>query len=183
MQRVRKHTSDPLIVPDYYANGVMDIDFKKLKADGIKVVAFDADNTLISFSLSPFHPKHIDKKLLDKMQKSRKLFDRWIIASNRPTNDLQELAASVNAQVVRASLMLRKPRKKYFQQVMIRAKASPHEIAMVGDKLIADIYGANRMGMKTVLVRPIGRDNPLDRLVQTRKIERWLLRNFVKINE
>lgn len=180
MKRVRKNTADPLYVPDYFAQGVYDIDFAKLKKDGIKVIAFDADNTLISFSLSPFHPKHIDKKLLKKMQKNRKLFDKWIIASNRPTNDLQELATSVQAQVVRAGILLRKPRKAYFKQVVIRANVAPEQIAMVGDKLIADMFGANRVGMKTVLVRPVGADNPIDRIFQTRRIERWLLRKFIK---
>lgn len=179
MKRVRRSSTDPLYVPDYFAQGVYDIDFAKLKRDGVKVVAFDADNTLISFSISPFHPKHIDEKLLKKMQKNRNKFEKWIIASNRPTNDLQELAASVNAQVVRASLLLRKPRKAYFRQVIIRAGVPVNQIAMVGDKLIADMYGANRIGMKTVLVRPVGSDNPIDRLVQTRKIERWLLRKFI----
>lgn len=180
MKRVRKTTTDPLYVPDYFANGVFDIDFAKLKKDGIKVIAFDADNTLISFSLSPFHSKHIDKNILKKMQTNRKLFDKWIIASNRPTNDLQELAASVQAQVVRAGVLLRKPRKAYFKQVIIRANVAPEHIAMVGDKLIADILGANRAGMKTVLVQPVGADNPIDRVVQTRRIERWLLRKFIK---
>lgn len=180
MKRVRETNSDPLYVPDYFARGVFDIDYKQLKKDGVKVIAFDADNTLISFSLSPFHPKHIDKVLLKKMQQNRHLFEKWIIASNRPTNDLQELAVSVNAQVVRAGLFLRKPRKAYFKQVIIRANCKPSDIAMVGDKLIADMYGAKRMGMKTVLVRPVGSDNPLDRLIQTRRFERWLLRRFIK---
>lgn len=179
MNRVKRKQDDPLYVPDYFAGGVYDIDFAKLKRDGIKVIAFDADNTLISFSLSPFHPKFIDDKLLEKMIRNRDKFDKWIIASNRPTNDLQELASSVSAQVVRASLLLRKPRKAYFRQVILRAGVAPEQIAMVGDKLIADIYGANRVKMKTVLVRPVGSDNPIDRIVQTRRIERWLLRKFI----
>ncbi len=179
MKRIKKLISDPLYVPDFFARGVYDIDFAELKRSGVKVIAFDADNTLISFSISPFHPKHIDDLLLKKMQKKRNLFQKWIIASNRPSNDLQQLAASVNAQVVRASLLLRKPRKAYFRQVIIRAGVPANQIAMVGDKLIADMYGANRVGMQTVLVRPVGSDNPIDRLIQTRRVERWLLRKFI----
>ncbi|MDZ7786037.1 MAG: HAD-IIIA family hydrolase [Candidatus Saccharibacteria bacterium] len=179
MKRIRNQ-QDPLYVPDYFAGGVGDIDFAKLKKDGVKVLAFDADNTLIAFSLSPFHPKHIGDKLLKKLQKNRKLFDKWIIASNRPTNDLQELATSIRAQVVRAGLLHRKPRKEYFREVIKRADVKPGQIAMVGDKLLADMYGAKRTGMKTVMVKPVGADNPLDWLIQTRRLERWLLKKFIK---
>ncbi len=179
MLKIKKSKNSQLFIPDYFARGVGDIDFAELKKQGIKVVAFDADNTLISFSLSPFHPKKIDNRLLKKMQKHRKKFDKWIIASNRPSNDLQELAASISAQVVRASLRTRKPRKAYFNQVVARAGCKPENIAMVGDKLMADIYGANRMGMISVLVRPVGSDNPLDRIVQTRRFERRLLRKYI----
>ncbi len=181
MKLIRRSASDPIYVPDYYAEGVADIDFDALKKKGIKVVAFDVDSTLIPFSLSPFHPKQIGDELLNKLKKERKKFDKWIIASNRPSNDLQELAASVNAQVVRANLLFRKPRRAYFRLVLKRSGEEPTNVAMVGDKLIADIFGANRMGMTTVLVRPVGSDNPIDRVLQTRKIEKWMLRKFVEL--
>lgn len=168
-----------MYVPDYYAKSIADIDFVKLKEKGIKAIAFDADSTLVPFSIFPFKKKIIAAKSLRKLRKSRNLFDAWIIASNRPTNDLQEIAKIINAEVVRASLLRRKPRRTYFKTVIRQAGVQPRKIAMVGDKLIADIYGANRMGITSVWVHRIGRDNPIDILVQSRRFENWLIKKYI----
>ena len=34
-----------------------------------------------------------------------------------------------------------------------------HEVAIVGDQLFTDIYGGNRVGIKTVLVNPMSKDD------------------------
>jgi uncharacterized protein len=181
MKRLRKSTDDPLYIPDYFAEVVTKIDYKKLASDGVEVMAFDADNTLIPFSLPSFKPKMIDSKILSKLQKNRKLFKKWIIASNRPSNDLRELASSLDATVVRANLVLRKPRKSYFSRVINEAGVKPGTIAMVGDKVFADIYGAKKSGLITILVKPLGSDNPLDRIFRVRRLEQWLLRKVLPV--
>lgn len=181
MQPVRMNNRDfPRFVPDYYANSVTDIDFDELKRQGITCVAFDADSTLVPFSLLPFQRKAMRKQSLAKLQNARSKFRKFIIASNRPTNDLQELASTIDAEVVRASLLRRKPRRAYFNCVFRQAGVPPEQIVMVGDKLLADIYGAKRQGMLTVWVKNIGKDNPLDRLLQTRRLEKWLIKNYMK---
>lgn len=179
MKAVREGRDLPDYVPDYYADSVAEIDFKLLKKQGITCIAFDADSTLVPFTLLPFKKKTIETRALGKLLAARKLFSCWIIASNRPTNDLQELAKTIDAEVVRASLILRKPRKAYFEKVIDQAQTPPEQIAMVGDKLMADVFGAKRMGMTTVWVKNIGRDNPLDRLLQVRKYEKKLIKQFM----
>ena len=39
--------------PTYYASGISDIDVNNLKAQGIKVIMFDIDNTLVPTSKTP----------------------------------------------------------------------------------------------------------------------------------
>jgi len=180
MRKVRRDRDLPQYVPDYYAESVSTIDFELLAQKGIECVAFDADSTLVPFSLLPFREKHIDAEVLKKLLIARKKFAHWIVASNRPTNDLQDLARSIDADVVRASLLLRKPRKAYYERVIEQAGVHPEKIAMVGDKLVADIFGANRMGLTTVWVKKIGKDNPFDRIFRLRSIEKWLIKRYVK---
>lgn len=170
-----KQVNTSNFVPDYMAKSLLDVDFKALQKRGIRFVAFDADSTLVNFRATS-----LSAETKAFLQKQRPLFEDWCIASNRLTNDLLPLAESIDAQVVRAGLTVRKPRLKFFDQVIKLFGAKPGEIAMVGDKLFADIWGANRAGMVTVWVERLGTDSPWDRLFATRALERKILQRYSK---
>ncbi len=174
MREVKREVNTPRFVPDFMATSLLDIDFELLKRRGIKFVAFDADSTLV-----PYRGIELTPKTRDFLISKRQLFDKWVIASNRPTNDLQDLAKSIDAKVVRAILFKRKPQKRYFKKVLRFLNAKPPEVAMIGDKLIADIFGAKRMGMVTVWVEHLGKDSLVDRIIRLRKIERRFLKKYV----
>jgi len=55
-----------------------------------------------------------------------------------------------------ASLTTRKPTRKYYESLSALLGVKSQQIAMVGDKLLQDIYGANRVGMVSILVEPVG---------------------------
>lgn len=164
----------PRFVPDYIAKSLSDVDFELLKNRGIKYVAFDADSTLVHFRGTV-----LSEETEQLLKSKRRLFEAWCIASNRPTNDLQELGRTIDAPVIRASLLTRKPRRKYFEKVIQHFNATPEQIAMVGDKLIADMWGAKRSGLVTVWVAKIGPDSPWDWLLRTRWFEKFLMRSYV----
>lgn len=171
--KLKRDSHTPRFVPDYLARSVEDVDFRRLAKDGVRYIAFDADSTLVNFRGRELTPQ---TKLF--LQKQRKLFDKWCIASNRITNDLLPLAESMDAQVVRATLFTRKPSRRFFDRVLLLFGGKPGQIAMIGDKLIADIWGAKRSGMVTVWVEKIGNDNPLDWVFRVRQIEKFLMRAY-----
>lgn len=176
MRELQKKQGTPRFVPDYMAQSLLDVDFELLKKRGIKYIAFDADSTLV-----PSRGKLLDAKSEAFLKKYRPLFKDWCIASNRITNDLLPLAKSMDAQVVQATVTIRKPQRRFFAWVLAYFKAAkPSEIAMVGDKLIADMYGAKRAGMTTIWVEKIGKDNPWDMLIQVRRWERQLMKAYLK---
>lgn len=175
MIALEQGSKTPQYVPDYLATAVTDIDFERLARDGVKYVAFDADSTLVDYrgvEIAPATLKHLIKY--------RPLFKGWCIASNRITNDLLPLANSIDAGVVQATWWTRKPSRRFFSRVLRYFKAQPAEVVMIGDKLVADIYGANRSGLKTVWVEHLGRDSLFDRLIHLRKIEKRVLKRFRK---
>jgi len=51
----------------------------------------------------------------------------------------------------------RKPRPQIFRAALERSGLSARQTLFVGDNLRADVYGANRMGMISVLIDPLGR--------------------------
>lgn len=170
MQRLKRELRTPYFVPDYVAKSIEDVDFRLLSRKGVKFVAFDADSTLVHFRGTELAP---GAKLF--LQKQRRLFESWCIASNRITNDLLPLADSMDAQVVRATILTRKPSRRFFDRVLTLFGGKPYRVAMIGDKLIADIWGAKRAGMITVWVEKIGPDNPLDTLFRVRQLEKKLM--------
>lgn len=175
MRALNRQHDTPMFVPDFMASSIFDIDFKLLKKQGIKYIAFDADSTLVSS-----RGKKMEEKAKLYLQRELKIFDGTCIASNRITNDLGDIGEDLNAKVIRASLLIRKPARGFFARVIDHFQAKPSEIAMVGDKLVADIYGANRSGLKAVWVDKMGKDNILDRLFHTRHIEARMMRKYTK---
>lgn len=175
MQELQREADTSPFVPDYLADSLRQIDFKALKARGVLYIAFDADSTLVTFwgrKLAPGSKKYLTQ--------NRKLFKAWCIASNRLTNDLIPLGESIDAPVIRASLFTRKPQRRFFRQVIRHFGAQPHQIAMIGDKLYADIYGAKRMGLVTVWVKNYGHDSPWDMVLRTRFFQERIFRRYHK---
>ena len=175
MRVIKRQVNTSPFVPDYTATSLQDVDFKALKKWGVRFVAFDADSTLV-----PFRGTQLTDETIAFLQQQRKLFDGWCIASNRLPDNLAPLGESIGAQVIRARRLNRKPRRIFFQRVIDLFGAQPTAIAMIGDKLLADIWGAKRSGMVTVWVEHLGPDNPLDSLFHTRRLERRILNRYNK---
>lgn len=175
MKKLQREATTPRFVPDFIARSVTDVDFAALKDMGVEYIAFDADSTLVNY-----RGKELTRESRDFLRQNRKLFKDWCIASNRVTNDLQPLADSIEAHVIRATLYTRKPNRRFFARVIRLFNAEPHKIAMIGDKLIADMYGAKRAGFVTVWVQYIGRDSAHDRLLRVRRFEKHLMKRYME---
>jgi uncharacterized protein len=174
MRDVKREVNTPRFVPDYIATSLVDVDFEALKKRGIKYIAFDADSTLV-----PYRGIVLAPQTKSYLLRQRKLFKKWCIASNRPTNDLQDLGMSIDAQVIRAGILKRKPAKRYFRKVLSQLHARPSEVAMIGDKLLADMFGGKRSGLVTVWVEHLGKDSIVDRITRLRTWEKKLLKSYI----
>ncbi len=133
--------------PDIYQKNIYDIDYKKLKKKGIKCLLFDLDNTLVSVK-AEVPPKKI-KELFAYLEKDFKV----IILSNSGYKRLIPFKEGLNVDTAASS---RKPFKKKYLKIMHIYKFKEHEIAAIGDQLLTDILGANRVGITSILVSPIG---------------------------
>lgn len=174
MLAIRRTVNTPTYVPDYIATSIETIDFALLKKRGINYVAFDADSTLV-----PYRGVQLSDSTTKFLREQKKQFKGWCIASNRVTNDLDEIARAMDVPVIRGSAWVRKPKKLFFKRVLALMGARADETVMVGDKLIADMWGAKRYGLTTVWVEHLGRDGLADRITQLRRLEKLLLRRFL----
>lgn len=134
-------------IPDIYQKSIFAIDYEKLKSRGIKCILFDLDNTIAPLNvLSP------DKELKDLFADIELLGIKVIILSNATKNRVRPFKEQLN---IDSSFNSRKPFKKKYKKIMEIYNFKDNEIACVGDQLLTDVLGANRMGFVSILVNPI----------------------------
>ena len=159
-----------IFIPDIYQKSIYDINYEKLKNAGIKCLLFDLDNTLV-----PYTTKEPNKKIADLFAELRNDF-KIIIISNSGKNRLRPFKEKLNVDVAFKS---HKPLKKKYLKILHAYKYKPEEVAAIGDQLMTDIFGANRVGLTTILVNRIGPIEPITTRFN-RIWERKLLKKFNK---
>jgi uncharacterized protein len=176
MKKLIREEHMPYFVPDYVADSLHDINFAELKKVGVRFVAFDADSTLLEY-----RGKKVSDETIAFLEQQRKFFEKVCIASNRVIHDLEPVAESIGAGLVQAERLQRKPKRQFYQRVINHFGAKPEEIVMIGDKLVADMYGAKRIGMVTVWVERMGeRDSIWDRLLKVRSVEKRMMEKYLR---
>lgn len=162
--------------PSYYAESVTDIDFAELHSRGVRVAAFDVDSTLVPFDQIELSSES-ERYLLAAKEAGH--VEEFYIATNRRSNNIEALAASIGAQVIHAlSARDSKPWGSFFERLLDKIDREPQECAMVGDKVFTDILGGNRAGMQTVLVEKLGEDSKQDKIMPFRRIEKYLVTRY-----
>ena len=134
-------------IPDIYQKNIYDIDYQKLKKKGIKCLLFDLDNTLVP--VKDDVPNKKVKELFNYLERDFKV----IIISNSNKKRLIPFKEGLNVDVAASA---RKPSKKKYLKIMSIYKFKEYQIAAIGDQLLTDIFGANRIGITSILINPIG---------------------------
>lgn len=138
-------------IPDMYQNSIYDINYKNLKKRGIKCLLFDLDNTLVSYMDSV--PTNKVKNLFAKLEDDFKV----IIMSNSGKKRLTPFKEQLNVDVACSS---KKPLRGKYKKIMNIYNFKDFEIAAIGDQLITDILGANRMGFTSIFVNSLSNVEP-----------------------
>ena len=132
--------------PTLYYKTIEDISVTELKNRGVKGLILDIDNTLV-----PPHTPVCDaraKAFVDAMEKEFKI----CIVSNNIYERAKKFADSFPVDFICDG---NKPAKRPFLLALEKLKLNPAEVAVVGDQIFTDVWGANRMGMCAVLVDPV----------------------------
>ena len=137
-------------IPDMYYKSILDIDYNLLKDKGIKCLIFDLDNTLTTIDKKEFSKEY--KQKLNELSKSFKL----IIVSNNFSRKIKLLCNSINISFISFAM---KPLPFAYKKVIKRWNCKKNEICMIGDQLLTDIQGANKFGILSILVDPVGKDD------------------------
>ena len=140
-----------IFVPDMYQKSIYLINYEKLYDDGIRCLLFDLDNTCV-----PYVEKNPSKKLKDLFDRLKDMGFKVIIFSNASKKRLEPFK---NGLVVDCSYLSKKPSKIKFLKVLKMFSYDLSETAIIGDQLFTDIFGGNRVGIKTILVNPMSEED------------------------
>lgn len=136
-----------IFIPDMYQKSIYTINYEKLYDDGMRCLLFDLDNTCV-----PYVEKKPNKKLKDLFDSLKNMGFKVIIFSNASKKRLEPFK---NELVVDCSYSSKKPSKRKFLKVLKMFGYDLSETAIIGDQLFTDIFGGNRVGIKTILVNPM----------------------------
>lgn len=136
------------LLPWKVTDSIYDLTGESLQAAGLRLLLADLDNTLI-----PYDRKEPDEALR-----------RWLTDLN--AHGVALFLLSNSRKATRAPNFARafgidylchagKPKVGGYRTAMERCGVTAGECAMVGDQIFTDILGANRAGVRSILVKPI----------------------------
>ena len=138
-------------IPDMYQKSIYHIDYDRLQENGIKCLLFDLDNTCV-----PYKDKIPNKKLIDLFESLKDMDFKVIIFSNATKKRIKPFKNALNVDCLASA---KKPRKGNFLKVLKLFNYDLSEVVIIGDQLYKDILGGNKVGIKTILVNPMSKDD------------------------
>ena len=156
------------IKPDYNLKCVYDINLEELKTQGIKLIMFDLDSTIMVSKSGEYRPETIE--WLNEVKQN---FSIAVISNNKSVDYINKVTSISDFPVVGHAS---KPSAKKMRSFVAEQGFSKNECVMVGDRPLTDIVAGKLLGCKTILVDSINAENEN---LPTRFV-RMLERSFIR---
>ncbi len=134
-------------VPNLYIENFEKLPIEVLLKNNIKTLLCDVDNTLVAHTT--VYPTQKVFEFLERLQKNN---IQLIMISNNNEERVRCFSEKLNVPYYSFST---KPLKKNFIRAMKEHRLKEGETAMLGDQLLTDILGANRMNLLSILTKPL----------------------------
>ena len=157
-------------IPDMYQKNIFKINYEKLKKNGIKCLLVDLDNTISPAKEILLCEK--TKRLFNKRKKDVKI----VLFSNNFPKRISKFGKYYDVDIACVSL---KPFSYKYKYILKKYKLKKSEVAAIGDQLLTDIQGGNKMGITTILVNPMSNIDETETWFN-RQIEKQIFSYFKK---
>jgi HAD superfamily phosphatase (TIGR01668 family) len=143
---------------------------ENLVQTGVRALLLDLDNTLVDWN-----EEGVRAEVLEWTHRCRRAGLALCICTNaRRSPRVRQAAAKLGAcYLCRAG----KPFARAWKRALFLLRAEAGEVAVIGDQVFTDIWGANRLGMKSILVKPLSpRDffaTKIPRLLEKKLLTAW----------
>lgn len=153
------------LYPTKYLDSSYSIDYEQLYRSGIRGLIYDIDNTLVEHGM-PATERAI--KLFEQLRNIG--FDTCLISNNKEPR-VKPFADAVGSKYVYDA---HKPSRKNYIRAMKLMGTDTGNTYFIGDQIFTDVYGANRAGIPSILVKPIHPKEEIQ-IVLKRKLEKIVL--------
>ena len=141
-----------ILRPDIYVNKIFNIKLDELKKKGFKALLLDVDNTL-----KPHYVKLPSDEVRRWLDNAKEKGFQLSIVSNGRQHRIEAFAHGLDMMAIGDAM---KPSPKGFLRAAKRMNLDIKETCVVGDQIFTDIWGGNRAGALTILVRPMEKHEP-----------------------
>lgn len=132
--------------PSEYVDSVYDIDFEEYYKRGYRAVIFDIDNTLVP------HGAPADDRAIAFFERLRAYDYSTMLLSNNKEPRVKQFCEAVKSPYI---FKAGKPNPLSYQKAMEEMGTDSKTTLFVGDQIFTDVWGANRTGLYSILVKPI----------------------------
>ena len=160
-----------IFYPSELISSTYRIDFERLYAEGYRGIIFDIDNTLVP------HGAPADERAIRLFRRLKEIGFSCCLVSNNKRPRVEMFNRDVGVHIV---WLAHKPLPGGYRKAMEMYGASPAETIFFGDQIFTDIWGANRAGIDSVLVKPVDKSTDEIQIVLKRFLEKPLIKAFFK---
>ena len=157
--------------PTEYLNSVYDIDFKELYNSGIRGIISDIDNTLVP------HGAPATDEIVDLFKEIHSIGIYTCLISNNKEPRVAPFAKAVKSKYV---FNAHKPSRTNYVKAMELMGTTPESTLFLGDQVFTDVWGANRTGIKSYMLKPIDKKEEIQ-IILKRIPEKFIMWRWKKL--
>ncbi len=160
-----------LLRPDWLIERTLaELPLTELQGRGIRALVLDVDRTLL-----PRRQATLPDSMRIWIEQARGQLPIHLLSNNPSRQRIGTVAAALNVPFTTSA---GKPRRSALRKVLETLQLPPAQVALIGDRLFTDVIAGNRLGLFTVLVKPIdpdGRPCRRDRLQRLElRLAHWM---------
>ncbi|MDA0718117.1 MAG: YqeG family HAD IIIA-type phosphatase [Cyanobacteria bacterium] len=142
-----------------------ELPLQELLDQPIRALVLDVDRTLL-----PRRQTELPDSALRWLQQAQQQVPIHLFSNNPSRQRIGAVAAQLDLPY---TVSAGKPRRSALRRVLAELKLPPQEVALIGDRLFTDVIAGNRLGLFTVLVKPI---DPLGQPCKRDRLQKLELR-------
>ena len=156
--------------PYEWAKSPFDINYQALYEAGFRGLIFDIDNTLV-----PHNAPADDRAKAFFAELNELGFQSLLLSNNKePRVKTFQEASGASAYIFKAN----KPSVKGYEMAMEKMGTTKENTLFVGDQIFTDIWGANRAGIRTIMVKPVLKWKEEIQIILKRLVEAFILLGY-----
>lgn len=147
------------------ADSVFSIDYEKLYRLGYRGILFDIDNTLV------LHGADSNEEVDALFRRLHSMGLQTLLLSNNSEERILRFLAHIDSPYLAEA---GKPAPAGYLRALEILGLPKEQVLVIGDQIFTDVYGANRCGVASILVRFLRRDGER-KIGKRRWVEKFLL--------